>query len=342
MSGPRVLYWVFNYMPQWEAVSKEVATLLHGLQDTIDGTLVSLNTKYRRLGLTGSEKRIPLPHGLALYPLLKPYASRFDINHLFASGGERFLTPMISRRTGILTLAKDTSSLGSFERNKDSLNRLKAIVVQARRDREILQQMGIREEALQIIRPGVPIARYSAAEGQFTILFASSPLTADDFLSRGIYLIARASALLPDVRFVLVWRKRHLAKLERILADAGTKNVEVINGLIDNMGSIYDRVHATVLPGLEHRSFIPCPRSGLESLAHGKPLLLSHLVSLAESVVASQAGIAFEPTTGGLVAAVRELQRDYPFYQANTQQYIADKFSTTTHLELYRRLYRSL
>ena len=342
MSGPRVLYWVFNYMPQWEAVSKEVATLLHGLHGTVDGTLVSLNTKYRHLGLTGAEKRIPLPHGLALYPLLKPYASRFDINHLFASGGERFLTPMISRRTGILTLAKDTTNLGNFERNRDSLIRLKAIVVQARRDREILQQMGIREEALQIIRPGIPIARYSAAEGQFTILFASSPLTADDFLSRGIYLIARASALLPDVRFVLVWRKRHLAKLERILADAGTKNVEVINGLIDNMGSIYDRVHATVLPGLEHRSFIPCPRSGLESLAHGKPLLLSHLVSLAESVVASQAGIAFEPTTGGLVAAVRELQRDYPFYQANTQQYIADKFSTTTHLELYRRLYRSL
>jgi len=220
--------------------------------------------------------------------------------------------------------------------------RLKAIVVQARRDREILQQMGVHKEALQVIRPGIPIARYSAAEGQFTILFASSPLTADDFLSRGIYLIARASALLPDVRFVLVWRKRHLAKLERILADSGTENVEVINGLIDNMASIYDRVHATVLPGLEHRSFIPCPRSGLESLAHGKPLLLSHLVSLAESVVASRAGIAFEPTTGGLVAAVRELQRDYPAYQANAQRYIADKFSPTTHLELYRRLYRSL
>jgi glycosyltransferase involved in cell wall biosynthesis len=342
VSGPRVLYWIFNYMPQWEAVSKELATLLHGLQGTIDGALVSLNTKYRQLQLTGSEKRIPLPHGLALYPLLKPYASRFDINHLFASGGERLLTPMISRRTGVLTLAKDTTNLGSFERNKDALIRLKAIVVQARRDREILLQMGVREEALRVIRPGIPVARYSAAEGQFTILFASSPLTADDFLSRGIYLIARASVLLPDVRFVLIWRKRHLAKLERILADAGTKNVEVINGLIENMASIYDRVHATVLPGLEHRSFIPCPRSGLESLAHGKPLLLSHLVSLAESVVASRAGIAFEPTTEGLVAAVRELQRNYPSYQANTQRYIADKFSPTTHLELYRRLYRSL
>jgi glycosyltransferase involved in cell wall biosynthesis len=328
-------------MPEWEAVSKEVASLLHGLDGTVEGALVSLNTKYRRLCLTGREKRIPLPHGLPFYPLLKPYASRFDVNHLFASGGERLLTPIISRYKGVLTLAKDTANLGSFERNKEPLGRLKAIVVQAKRDWEILRQIGIREAALRIIRPGIPIAPYSAAQGQFTILFASSPLTAADFLSRGIYLIARTSARLPDVRFLLVWRRRHLDKLERILADAGSQNVEIVNGLVD-MTSVYARVHATILPGLEHRSFIPCPRSGLESLAHGKPLLLSNFVSLAESVAAARAGVVFEPTTPGMVAAVRELQRDYSSYQVNTQPYITEKFSPATHLELYRRLYRSL
>jgi glycosyltransferase involved in cell wall biosynthesis len=342
VSDLRVLYWIFNYMPQWEAVSKEIASLLQGLDRTIDASLLSLNTKHRSLRLAGREKFIPLPHALPLYPLLKPYASRFDINHLFASAGERFLTPVISRCRGVLTLAKDTTSTRGFERNREALLRLKAIVVQAERDREILRQLGVPDGALRVIRPGIPIAAYSEPQGQFTVLFASSPLTADDFLSRGIYLIARAAALLPDIRFLLVWRERHLAKLERILVDAKTENVEIISGLVDDMTSIYDRVHTTVLPGLEHRSFIPCPRSGLESLAHGKPLLLSHLVSLAESVVRSGAGIAFEPTTDGLVAAVRELQRDYASYQANTQSYIADKFSPATHLELYQQLYRSL
>jgi glycosyltransferase involved in cell wall biosynthesis len=342
VSDPRVLYWVFNYMPEWEAVSKEVASLLHGLEGTVEGTLVSLNTKHRHLRLAGREKRIPLPHGLPFYPLLKRYASRFDVNHLFASGGERLLTPVISRYRGVLTLAKDTTSLGSFDQNKESLARLKAIVVQARRDWEILRQIGVREAALRVIRPGIPIAPYSAAQGQFTILFASSPLSADDFLSRGIYLIAQASALLSDVRFLLVWRQRHLAKLERVLADVGSKNIEIVNGLIEDMSVVYDRVHATILPGLEHRSFIPCPRSGLESLAHGKPLLLSTFVSLAESVVAARAGIAFEPTIQDMVAAVRELQRDYLSYQVNTHSYIAERFSPATHLELYRQLYRSL
>jgi glycosyltransferase involved in cell wall biosynthesis len=342
VSGPRILYWVFNYMPQWEAVSKEVASLLQGLDGTVNGTLVSLNTKYLDLHLTGPEKRIPLPHALPLYPFLKPYVARFDINHLFASGGERLLTPMISRYKGVLTLAKDTTSLGSFERNRTALGKMKAIVVQARRDREILRQIGLREELLRVIRPGIPIQPYSEAAGPFTILFASSPLTADDFLSRGVHLILRTSALLPDIRFLLVWRKRHLAKLNQILAEVRPHNVDVVNGLVEDMSSIYNRVHATILPGLEYRSFIPCPRSGLESLAHGKPLLLSHLVALAESVVSSQAGIAFEPTIQGLVGAVQELQRDYPAYQANTQRYIANKFSPATHLALYQRLYQSL
>jgi glycosyltransferase involved in cell wall biosynthesis len=333
---------VFNYMPQWEAVSKEIASLRSGLDGEIDGSLLSINNKEYGLNLRGREKRVPLPHGLPLYPLVKPYASRFDVNHLFASAGERLLTPILSRRNGVLTVAKDTATLRSFEQNCEALKRLRAIVVQGERDREILRQIGVREEALWLIRPGIAVAPYREARGPFTILFASSPLNATDFLSRGIYLITAVAALLPEVRFLLIWRTHHLAKLERIVALAGVTNVVIRSGVIGDMTAVYDGVHAAVLPGLEHRSFIPCPRSGLEALAHGKPLLLSHLVSLAPSIVHSRAGAAFEPTIGGLKAAILQLQQEYPAYQANTQRYIADYFSPSMHLELYRRLYQTL
>jgi glycosyltransferase involved in cell wall biosynthesis len=339
VSAAKVLYWIINYMPQWEAVSKEVASLRQGLQATVNGSLVGLNSKERGFQLRGQEKRIPLPHGLPLYPLLRPYASRFDINHLFASGGERLITPIISRYNGVLTIAKDTS-LRRFDRNRESLLRLRAIVVQGERDREILLQMGVRKEAICLIRPGVPVSPYRKAEGPFTILFASSPLTAADFLSRGIYLMIQIAGLLPEVQFLLIWRKRHLTKLEQIVARAGVHNVMITSGLIGDMGEVYDRVHASVLPGLEHRSFIPCPRSGLESLAHGKPLLVSNLVSIAPTVARSRAGVAFDPSAASLKAAILQLQGDYSAYQANTQRYVQDQFSPSTHLELYRRLYQ--
>ncbi len=342
MSGPRVLHWVFNYMPQWEAVSKEIDSLRSGLDGEIDASLLSLNDKVYGLRLRGREKRIPLPHGLPFYPLVNWYASRFDINHLFASAGERLLTPILSRRNSVLTVAKDAATLRGLERNRPALQAMRAVVVQGERDREILRQLGVRKEALRLIRPGIPLAQYREAAAPFTILFASSPMNAADFLSRGIYLITAVAALLPEVRFLLIWRSHHLAKLERILASLRLPNVVIRSGVVDDMGAVFDGVHAAVLPGLEHRSFIPCPRSGLEALAHGKPLLLSHLVSLAPSITAAGAGVAFEPTIDGLKTAILQLQADYPTYQASTQRYVAENFAPATHLELYRRLYRSL
>lgn len=342
MSLPRVRYWVFNYMPQWEGVSKEIASLREGLRDEIEGSLVSLDTKVWRFSLRGSEKRVPLAHGLPLYPVLKPHTARADINHLFASGGERWLTPALARRNGVLTVAKDTTSLAAYEGNAESFRRFRAVVVQGERDREIMRQLGVREEALRVIRPGVGLASYHEARGPFTILFASSPLTAEHFLSRGIYLMVRTAARLPDVRFLLVWRKRHLAKLQRAIAAARATNIEIMNGVVPEMGALYDRVHATILPALEGRSFIPCPRSALESLSHGKPLLLSNCVSLADGVARANAGVAFDPTGDGLEAAIRHLRANYAVYQGHTQCYLAERFSPQVHLELYRRLYQAL
>jgi glycosyltransferase involved in cell wall biosynthesis len=342
VSALRVLYWVFNYVPKWEAVSKEIASLRHGLAHEIDSSLVSINDKVPGLRLRGREKRIPLLRGLPLYPLAKPYASCFDINHLFASAGERVLTPMLARQNSVLTIAKNTGALSGFERNREALKRMRAIVVEGERDRDILRQIGVRDEALSLIRPGIPVATFREGRGEFTILFASSPFNAADFLSRGIYLITAVATLLPEVRFLLIWRKHHLGKLEGIVAAAGVRNVTIRSGVIADMAEVYHGVHAAILPALEHRSLVPCPRSGLEALAHGKPLLVSHMVSIASSVSRARAGLAFNPTISELKAAILQLQADYPAHQANTQRYIADRFSPSIHLERYRRLYQSL
>ena len=211
MSKPRVRYWTFNYMPQWEAVSKEIASLRHGLDSELEHCLVSINTKVPGLQLRGPDKRIPLPFGLPIYPLLKRFASRPGINHLFASAGERVLTPVLARRNGVLTVAKDTARLAGYERNAAWFAHFRAIVVQGDRDRELMRQVGVPESAIRMIRPGVPIATYREATGPFTLLFASSPLTAEHFLSRGIYLLLRTAARMPEIQFLLVWRTKHLA-----------------------------------------------------------------------------------------------------------------------------------
>jgi glycosyltransferase involved in cell wall biosynthesis len=337
-----VRYWVFNYMPEWEAVSKEITTLLDGLGDPLETSLVSLNTADRRLQLSGRVRRVPLPYGLPFYPLLRRHAAAADINHLFASAGERWLSPMLTRRSSVLTVAKGSGSLAVIARNAERLRAYRAVVVQSDRDRDLMRQLGVAETALHLIRPGVPLFPYREATGRFTILFASSPLSAEDFLSRGIHLIVRVASRLPDVRFILVWRRRHVEMLRRMIAEAAVGNIEVEDGVIPDMGAMYDRVHAAVLPALEHRSFVPAPRSGLESLAHGKPLLVSTQVAIAPALQASRAGVVFEPSVDGLESAVGQLRRSYDALQPNAQRYLKENFSPSIHLELHRRLYQRL
>ena len=341
MSSPTVNYWVFNYKPQWEAVSKEIASLRAGLGDEVDTALVSLNTMDRGLGLRGRDKRIPLPQGLPLVPWLLHRAKR-GINHFFASAGERYLTPVLARRNGVLTVAKDSSSLHRIQRNAGVFPRFRAVVVQCERDLDLMRQLGVNGDSLRLIRPGIPLASYREGEGPFTILFASSPLSADDFLSRGIHLMLRVAARLPEVSFLLVWRERHFARLRQLIAASGAGNVEVLNGVVRDMDAVYGRVHATILAGLEHRSFIPAPRSGLESLAHGKPLLASRFVAIADPVEAAGAGVTFAPTVEGLEDAVRRLRAGYSAFQARAQPFIREHYSPSVHLELYRRLYRAV
>lgn len=340
-SAPVVRYWVFNYEPHWEAVSKEIESLRHALGDEA-GTIVSLNVRDRRLHWRGSLVRIPLPHGLALYPLLRSRAAKPGINHLFASASERWLSSMLARPRGVLTVAKGSASLGAIERNAETLRSFGAVVVQSEWDRDLMRQLGVAEASLRLIRPGIPLAPYREPRGPFTILFASSPFAADDFLTRGIQLMIRVAARLTDIRFLLAWRGRHLDKLRRLIQEAGAPNVEVRDGVIADMGAVYDDVHAGALPALEHRSFVPAPRSGLEALARGKPLLVSRYVSIADSLERSGAGVVFDPTVEGLEAAVRRLRDRYEPCRRAAQPYIEAHFSPARHLELHRALYRSL
>jgi glycosyltransferase involved in cell wall biosynthesis len=336
-----VRYWVFNYEPHWEAVSKEIDSLVTGLPDRA-GSVVSLNLRDRRLQWRGRLKRIPLPHGIPLYPLLRLHAAAPGINHLFASAGERWLAPMLAGRRGILTVAKGSSSLARIERNAGTLRRFRSVVVQCAWDRDLLLQVGVRASSLRLIRPGITLRPYREAEGPFSILFASSPFAADDFLTRGVQLMVLAAARLSDVRFVLVWRGGHIHKLRRLIQEAPAPNVEIRDGVIEDMSAVYGQVHAATLPALEHRSFIAAPRSGLEALAHGKPLLVSRYVAIAESLERSGAGIVFDPTVDGFVSAVRRLRDAYGTCQGAARPYIERHFSAAIHLELHRRLYDSL
>ena len=324
-------------MPHWEAASKEAQTLLRTFGGQYTTRLFSLNQN-RRLALRGDEKYFPLPEALAALPLFFQIARWHRINHLFSSGGERLLAPRISHRTSVLTICKEPGSIDALERNRQHLARFEYIVVESRRHQEIMKQCGIEEHRIKLIYPPAAKVNYKPAQGPFKILFALSPPAQNQFLSRGIFLILQVAQRLPDVQFILVWRNRHHEALRALISDAGVDNVSVINGYVEDMGALYDSVHATVLAGHDYASFKPAPHSALESLGRGKPLLVTPTSSIADIVTQWRCGIVFEPTIAGFEEAIRNLIGRYGELQESCHRTVEACFSKEAFIQKYRLL----
>jgi glycosyltransferase involved in cell wall biosynthesis len=93
---------------------------------------------------------------------------------------------------------------------------------------------------------------------------------------------------------------------------------------------------------LTANSLKPCPHSGLDAMAHGKPVLVSQSTSIADLIQKNQCGMAFEPTVEGLECSILELMVNYKFYQKNCHPTIERSFSTDYFLSQYRQIYNTM
>lgn len=335
-------YWAYNYSPKWEASSRELKALLTVFAAQYDVGVISQSMHNWKISFRGNKKTFPFPLSLLAFPFLRKIAVSYQINHIFSS----LVEPVLIRRIGdlntIATITKDSDSLTRFEQNIPYFKRLRYIVVESERHREILKQTGIDQESIKLIYPGVTVKPYKQAPSPFKILFATSPLGKYGLLSRGIYLLMQTAKVLPDVRFILIWRERNFNKLKALIDHYGLDNVEVVNGHIPDMDKIYQSVHATILPGLTHSSLKPCPHSGLDSLSHGKPVLVSDSTSIAGIVARNQCGVTFEYSVESLVAGIQNLMDHYAQFQSNCHRTVEETFSEAVFVERYRKLYETM
>jgi glycosyltransferase involved in cell wall biosynthesis len=337
-----VAYWMFNYTPKWEAVSQEVELLSTSLQHRFHTRIISLDKRREKISFRGRHRHLPLPFGLFGLPMALHSTRGAAINHMFASPTAPLLPQLLAPRANtILTVAKDSPDLDRIEEHAEVLKSLRCVVVESVRDKDLMLQLGLAPERVKLIYPGVDLSPTKNPDGPFTILFATSPFQKNRLLSRGIHLMIEVAKLLPQVRFRFVWRTG-AEQVEALIREAGVENIEVIAGYVPDMGAMYDSAHATILAALTHNSLKPCPHSGLHSLAHGKPVLVSHATSFAGIVKARGCGVVFDPSIGSLHAAIRLLMDHYAGFQANARSTSRECFSKTEFVERHQELYMQL
>jgi glycosyltransferase involved in cell wall biosynthesis len=340
--APQVAYWAFNYMPKWEAASKEIKLLADSFRHRIGTRIISFDQHRNGADMRTHDSHFSIPIGMLGLPMLWWSTKEVKINHVFASAGETRLTRLLAMRENtILTVAKDSSRLDRIEKNAPALKSLRLVVVESERHRDLLLQLGLSDDQVKLIYPGVECVPIKRPEGPFTILFATSPLQKYDLLSRGVYLMIAAAKLLPDVRFRLIWRK-HPEAVQALVREAGATNVDIITGFIADMGAHYDAAHATILPALTEMSLKPCPHSALLSLAHGKPVLASRPMSISSIIEEDECGAVFDPTVASLRDAITRLKSNYDHFQSHAQSTIRARFSESQFVERYAALYNSL
>lgn len=221
------------------------------------------------------------------------------------------------------------------------------VVVEADIQKKELLALDFPPEKIEVIYPPVDLIKFSYREalGDFTILNASCPGKIKDIKKRGILLLLGIEPLLTEMetKIKLLWREGEFSLFEQLLKDQHFHNLIIENRIHANMNEQYAQVHCTVIPYLQLDEYLKLiPNSAIESLAAGKPLLVSSTTGIAEIVAKNKCGVVFDPNPQSLLKAISELKKNYSKYQKKCRMTAEQYFDQEKFIQKYQQLYQTI
>ena len=218
---------------------------------------------------------------------------------------------------------------------------LHTIVISNERDRKQLDDWGITN--YRVIRPGVDLGRFTyappAAGRKFVLLVGSAPWTRAQFRQKGIDALLDLAADEQDLELVFLWRGLLSRELRRRIARRSLGNRTRIINEPANVNEVLAQVHATVVLADSAKLIKAYPHSLMESLAAGKPVLISDCIPMADHVRKFECGQVVSGTDlDSLRTAVGQLRARYDSAQRATTS-AREAFDLQRMLAEYRDLY---
>jgi glycosyltransferase involved in cell wall biosynthesis len=224
------------------------------------------------------------------------------------------------------------------------LRRLSAIVVPTRHDLSRLHQLGVPQG--HVVTAGIDATRFTfqpAPRGEtFVLMSGSAPWAARQFRTKGVDAMIEVLRQMPSLRLVFLWRGWLIEELRRRIGARGLEDrVEILTERVD-VNEVLGRVHAAVVLAEEPKLVKAFPHSLLESLAAGRPVILSKGIALAEHVEETGCGqVVRGVDPGDLAEAIRSLRDAYSSFQAKALLVGRRDFSLEKLIEDYRDVYTS-
>ena len=244
----------------------------------------------------------------------------------------------------------------------------RTIVVPDQRDVELLKKYGI--ENAKAILPGVDLDKFTvsdkilsiAAPSRMTLLMASPPWRKHQFEDKGINILldlVRDESRTPKIHITFLWRGRLYNKMKGLikkmtlsearghperakrLKDPVIKPVDVINKIVDPNQELI-KVHGTIAIFPDASTAKAYPHSLIESLAAGKPVIISKNIYMADLIEREKCGVVVEPNLESLKKGVNRFIENYKEYQVRCRQTAEKYFSQKRLLGEYMEVYQGV
>ena len=317
-------------MPECEAISQEIGAL----RAHFGGNLIYLNPNQR------PPFYVPrLLFGFHRLGLLRRLESEVHLHHLYNPDPFPFPVLRALQRPIVYSL---TGGVRSGRLNVPFFASLAAVTVADEGSLKYLKSQGLDNAAL--VRPGIDTSRLTCSplplRSEIRVMVGSAPWTRRQFQTKGVEALLSAAKQAPHLRLVFLWRGVLAEKMERQVRRMNLeKQVTVLDKLVD-VNRILAGVHASVTLAAAPAIVKAYPHSLLESLAAGKPVLVSRAIPMADYVERTGCGKVVESVTpAGILAAVEALVRDYEGLRQVARQVGQRDFSLPAMLASYGRLY---
>lgn len=319
-------------IPEAEALSQEISALRRRFK----GDLVYLNPNQH------SPVYLPrLLFGLPKLKALRIMEREVQLHHVYNPDPFPFPILRLLQRPVIYTI---TSGVGEWLK-PGYFNALAAVAVADERSLKRLEANGVKNGVL--VRPGIDTSRFTCSplplRSDVKLMVASAPWTQAQFQTKGVDALLTAARQNPRLHLVFLWRGVLAeAMTERVRRLDLAKQVTIIDELVD-VNRVLAGVHASITLAAKPGLIKSYPHSLLDSLAAGKPVLVSRAIPMADYVEATGCGRVIDQVNpADILTAVDALVQDYDAYQAIARQVGQRDFTQEAMITSYQKLYEAV
>ena len=301
----RILYHLTIPPPKMagcEAVVQEIAAL----RAHFGGDLIYLNPN----------DRLPFPLPRMLFGFHRLRQLRIldrgvQIHHFFNPDPFAFPVLRCLRRPVVYSLTGGVTDQRIHRRFFESLA---AVTVSDERSLNALRARGL--DNVHLMRPGIDKRRFTHAPfpliSEVRLMVGSAPWSRAQFQSKGVDVLLLAAQQCPELRLVFLWRGVLFDEMQARVRRLGVeRQVEVLNERAD-VNAVLARVHCSITLATRPEIIRPYPHSLIESLAAGKPVLVSRCIPMADYVAQQECGrVVDRVDVSHVLAAIHEFSQDY-------------------------------